>query len=60
MKIKVKDRYMNSYEAEVINFEALQDFVFKVSYYDDEGVQNTEVVDHKRLVLDSELKGRAS
>lgn len=58
MKIKVKDRYMNSYEAEVVDFEALQDFVFKVAYYDDEGQLNTETVDHKRLILDSELKGR--
>lgn len=60
MKIKVKDHYMNSYEAQVVEFEALQDFVFKVSYYDDEGQLNTETVDHHRLILDSELKGRAS
>lgn len=50
---------MNTYEAEVVDFEALQDFVFKVAYYDDEGVKNTEVVDHKRLILDSEMKGRS-
>lgn len=49
MKIKVKDRFMNTYEAEVVDFEALKDFVFKVSYFDDEGLLNTEIVNHKRL-----------
>lgn len=58
MKIKVRDEYMQPYEAEIVEFEALQDFMFKVSYYDDEGVMNTEVVDHHRLVLDSEIVKR--
>lgn len=60
MKIKVKDEYMQSYEAEIVEFEALQDFMFKVSYYDDVGVLNTEVVDHHRLVLNSEIEKRKS
>jgi hypothetical protein len=60
MKIKVKDEYMQSYEAEIVEFEALQDFMFKVSYYDDIGVLNTEVVDHHRLVLNSEIEKRKS
>ena len=60
MKIKVKDEFMHPYEAEIVEFEALQDFMFKVSYYDCEGVKNTEVVDHHRLVLDSELCRRKS
>lgn len=59
MKIKVKDSYMNSYEAEVVDFQPLQDFMFKVTYYTDEGLRNTEIVDHKRLVLDSELNDRS-
>ena len=59
MKIKVKDSFMTSYEAEVVEFQPLQDFMFKVTYYDDEGVRNTVVVDHKQLVLDSELKDRS-
>ena len=58
MKIKVRDEYMQQYEAEVVEFTPLQDFLFEVTYYDDEGVRNTVVVDHKRLVLDSELKDR--
>ena len=58
MKIKVRDEYMQPYEAEIVEFKALQDFMFEVSYYDDEGVMNTEVVDHHRLVLDSELEKR--
>ena len=60
MKTKVKDEYMQSYEAEIVEFEALQDFMFKVSYYDDIGVLNTEVVDHHRLVLNSEIEKRKS
>lgn len=60
MKIKVKDEYMQPYEAEIVEFEALQDFMFKVSYYDDIGVLNTEVVDHHRLVLNSEIEKRKS
>lgn len=59
MKIKVRDEMMQQYEAEVVEFQALQDFLFEVTYYDDEGVRNTEIVDHKRLVLDSELKDRS-
>ena len=59
MRIRVKDNYMQFYEAEVVDFEALQDFKFKVSYYDSEGQHNTEVVDHHRLILDSELKDRS-
>jgi hypothetical protein len=58
MKIKSKDKYFNQYEAEVVDFEALQDFMFKVSYYDDEGILTTEVVDHKRLVSNNQLKER--
>ena len=58
MKIKVRDEYMQAYEAEIVEFEALQDFMFRVTYYDDQGTRNTEVVDHKRLVLDSDLKDR--
>lgn len=58
MKIKVRNEYMQSYEAEIVEFTALQDFKFQVTYYDDTGVRNTEVVDHNRLVLDSELKDR--
>lgn len=59
MKIKVRDEMMQYYEAEVVDFEALQDFQFRVSYYDDEGQYNTEVVDHHRLILDSEIKDRS-
>ena len=53
MKIKSKDKYLHQYEAEIVQFEALQDFMFKVSYYDDEGILNTEVVDHKRLITEN-------
>lgn len=58
MKIKSKDKYSQRYEAEVVQFEALQDFMFKVSYYDDEGLLIDEIVDHSRLILDSELVKR--
>lgn len=59
MKIKVRDEYMQKYDAEIVEFEPLQDFMFKVTYYDDQGTRTTEVVDHHRLVLDSELKDRS-
>ena len=55
MKILVKDQYMHEYEAHVVEFKALQDFMFVVSYYDDEGVFTTETVDHKRLIIDEQL-----
>lgn len=58
MKIKSKDKYLHQYEAEIVEFEALQDFMFKVSYYDDEGILTCETVDHSRLILDKQLKER--
>lgn len=58
MKILVKDNSMQEYEAEVVEFVALQDFMFRVSYYDDCGLFNTETVDHKRLISDKKLKER--
>jgi hypothetical protein len=49
MLITTQNSLLQKYQAKVISFEVLQDWKFKVSYYDDEGVLTIEVVDHKRL-----------
>jgi hypothetical protein len=49
MLITTQNSQLQKYQAKVISFEVLQDWKFKVSYYDDEGLLVTEVVDHKRL-----------
>jgi hypothetical protein len=49
MLITTQNSQLQKYEATVIDFEPLQDWKFKVSYYDDEGQLITEIVDHKRL-----------
>jgi hypothetical protein len=49
MQIIVQNSKLQKYEALVVDFQPLPDWVFKVSYYDDEGQLTTEVVDHKRL-----------
>lgn len=49
MYITTQNSQLQKYQAKVISFEALPEWLFKVSYYDDEGVLVTEVVDHTRL-----------
>ena len=49
MLITTQNSQLQKYEATIIDFEPLQDWKFKVSYYDDEGQLITEIVDHKRL-----------
>jgi hypothetical protein len=49
MLITTQNSQLQKYQAKVVNFEPLQDWKFKVSYYDDEGYLVTEVVDHTRL-----------
>ena len=49
MHITTQNSQLQKYKAQVIEFKPLQDWKFKVSYYDDEGYLCTEVVDHTRL-----------
>jgi hypothetical protein len=49
MLITTQNSQLQKYEALVIDFEPLQDWKFKVKYYDDEGQLTTEIVDHTRL-----------
>ena len=49
MYIITQNSQLQKYEAQVVSFDPLQDWKFKVSYYDDEGVLCTEIVDHNRL-----------
>lgn len=49
MYITTQNSKLQKYQAKVVSFEPLPDWLFKVSYYDDEGLLTTEVVDHKRL-----------
>lgn len=58
MKIILKDKYQHDYEALIVEFQALQDFEFKVSYYDDEGQYYTEIVTHHRIILDNEVRDK--
>jgi hypothetical protein len=49
MYITTQTSKLQTYKAKVISFEPLQDWKFKIKYFDDEGFLTTEVVDHKRL-----------
>jgi len=49
MHILTQNSLHQPYKAKVVSFEPLQDWKFKVSYFDDEGFLWTEVVDHTRL-----------
>ena len=49
MLITVQNSLQQKYQAKVVSLEYLQDWKFKVKYYDDEGYLWTEVVDHTRL-----------
>ena len=49
MLITVQNSQLQTYKAKVVEFEHLQDWKFKVKYYDDEGFLWTEIVDHTRL-----------
>ena len=52
MYILTQNSLHQPYKAKVVSHEPLQDWMFKVSYYDDEGQLTTEIVDHKRIELD--------
>jgi hypothetical protein len=49
MLITVQNSLQQKYQAKVVSLEYLQDWKFKVKYFDDEGFLWTEVVDHTRL-----------
>lgn len=49
MYIITQNSQLQKYKAKVVDFEPLQDWRFKVKYYDDEGYLWTEVVDHTKL-----------
>ena len=49
MHITTQNSQLQKYQAKVIDFEPLPDWKFKVSYYDDEGMLCTEIVDHTKL-----------
>jgi hypothetical protein len=49
MLITVQNSLQQKYQAKVVSLEYLQDWKFKVKYFDDEGYLWTEVVDHTRL-----------
>ena len=49
MYVLTQNSKLQQYKAKVIDFQPLQDWKFKVKYYDDEGFLWTEVVDHTRL-----------
>lgn len=49
MYITTQNSQLQTYKAKVIDFQPLQDWMFKVKYYDDEGFLWTEIVDHTKL-----------
>ena len=49
MYITTQNSQLQQYKALVVDFSPLQDWLFKVSYYDDEGFLCTEIVDHTKL-----------
>lgn len=52
MYITTQNSKLQQYKAKVVEFEPLQDWKFKVKYYDDEGYLSTEIVDHSKLELE--------
>ena len=52
MYITIQNSLHQSYKAKVVDFQPLQDWKFKVQYYDDEGFLCTEVVESNKLELD--------
>ena len=49
MHITTQNSQLQKYKAQVVEFEPLPDWKFKVTYYDDEGYLCTEIVDHTKL-----------
>jgi hypothetical protein len=54
MYVLTQNSQLQKYKAKVIEFEPLQDWKFKVKYYDDEGFLWTDIVDHTKLELEKE------
>ena len=52
MYITTQNSKLQQYKAKVVEFEPMQDWKFKVKYYDDEGYLSTEIVDHSKLELE--------
>lgn len=49
MYVTTQNSKLQTYKAKVVSFEPLQDWKFKVKYFDDEGFLWEEIVDHTRL-----------
>lgn len=54
MYVLTQNSQFQKYKAKVIEFEPLQDWKFRVKYYDDEGFLWTDIVDHTKLELEKE------
>lgn len=52
MYITTQNSKLQTYKAKVVDFETLQDWKFKVTYYDDEGFLCTDVVESTKLELE--------
>ena len=52
MYILTQNSLHQPYKAKVVSHEPLQDWKFKVKYFDDEGFLWEEVVDHTKLELE--------
>ena len=52
MYISTQNSKHQAYKAKVVSYEPLQDWKFKVKYFDDEGLLLEEIVDHTKLELE--------
>ena len=52
MYISTQNSLHQPYKAKVVSYEPLQDWKFKVKYFDDEGLLLEEIVDHTKLELE--------
>lgn len=55
MKIKSKDKYLNQYEATIVESRVLPNSMYEVSYYDDEGQHVIDVVGQDQIVLENNM-----
>jgi len=56
MYVLTQNSKLQQYKAKVIDFQPLQDWKFKVKYYDDEGFECVEIVEASKIELDEKEK----
>lgn len=56
MYVLTQNSKLQKYKAKVTDLQPLQDWKFKVKYYDDEGFECVEIVEASKIELDEKEK----